>query len=204
MARIERRDSVELVALFDAQITTLKERGCPGNIVAILEEHRKRVLELASGAEVDSEHIPFLPVIPKRYSTIYDQMRRVILDTKPGYTFLNPDKLSDLCTTPREPYYIFDVENGMGTRNLKPAEAEPVIAHAGRLCLTAVEVIALGTHTDIVRHLHVFALASRHHSKGRIPHIFYDVTCAGLGWNYQYMQHPDAGTASCKFRETNS
>ena len=55
--------------LFDNQIQTLKERGCPEFISGILGKVKTKVLAKVAKIKIGKNHTPFLPVIPYNYNS---------------------------------------------------------------------------------------------------------------------------------------
>lgn len=156
----------DLQKLFDTQIATLKDRGCPEQILTMLANQRGDVVSKASQTSLKEGRISFLPVVPRLYLSIYSQMAMVRNGNKAGYTYLNPSQVTDVVETPREPYYIFDIEDGEVMRGKAPRQAEKEIKKDGRRGLTEVEVIALGIHTDVLSRHYVDAVGSRFGSNG--------------------------------------
>jgi hypothetical protein len=152
----------DLEKLFDTQIQTLKDRGCPPVIIDMLKEQRDQVLQKASEITIAKKHIPFLPVIPRIYLSIYSQMQMVRNGDKVGYTYLKPSEITDVVETPQDPYYIFDVEDGEAMLGKSPQNAEKAIKQQNWRGLTEVEVIALGIHTDVLSRHYVDAVGSRY------------------------------------------
>lgn len=196
--RVKRND---LEKLFDAQIATLKDRGTPEQIVEILQNQKGSVLKKASEMTFGDGNIPFLPVIPRTFRSPYDLMAMVRNDGKVGYTYLNPTQISDVVDAPQEPYYIYDVEDGSSTRGKSPENAEKTFKQQKRSPLTAAEVMALTTHTDVLSKHYVWAPGSRCVSADGVPGV-----CLGggdrpeLDWGYVDGSGDHWGSASCGSR----
>ena len=171
----------DLEKLFDTQIQTLKDRGCPAVIIDMLQEQRDDVLQKASEIPIGKKHIAFLPVIPRTFLSIYTQMQMVRNGDKIGYTYLKPSEITDVVETPADPYYIFDVEDGEAMLGKSPQNAEKTIKQQNWRGLTEVEVIALAIHTDVLSRHHVDALGSRCGS-GRVPSLWLSGGGPGLSW----------------------
>ncbi len=161
----------DLEKLFDTQIATLKDRGTPEPILNMLANQRGTVISKASEMTFEEGRIPFLPVIPRLYLSIYSQMAMMRKGDKIGHTYLKPSDITDVVETPAEPYYIFDVENGEALRGKAPQNAEKEIKKQGRRGLTEVEVISLGVHTDVLSRHYVDAVGSRCDSDG-VPSLY--------------------------------
>lgn len=159
--------TAELNKLFDQQIATLSHIGCPPCIIEKLLFEKNNVV-VASGSS--EPYIPFIPVIPQRYLTVYSQMDMLGNGGARGQTRLNLSDFEDLDTTPQEPYYICDVDKGDMVTILRTDfsinEIERDLKHAiknkRRHCLTIVEAIALALHTDILQTCLVRPLASKY------------------------------------------
>ena len=165
----------DLEKLFDAQIATLKDRGVPEQIVEILQNQKGAVVKKASEMNIGDGNIAFLPVIPRSYRSLYNLMAMVKNGGKAGYyTYLNPTQISDVVDAPSEPYYIYDVEDGDSTRGDNPEAAEKIFEQQKRSPLTAAEVMALTTHTDVLSRYGVWATGSRYKSARKVPFIYLD------------------------------
>lgn len=160
-AREVRTNNLE--TLFDSQIATLKDRGTPKEIMEILENQKSRVLEKAS-SKVSSGvgNIRFLPVIPLTVRGPSDLMAMVRNGNQVGREYVDPTRIFDMpLNIPKEPYYIYDVEDGSATRGKSLQDAREILRQQSRSPLTVVEVIALATHTDVLSKHNVWALGSR-------------------------------------------
>jgi len=187
----------DLEKLFDTQIQTLKDRGCPPVIIDMLREQRDQVLQKASEITIDQKHIPFLPVIPRIYLSIYSQMQMVRNNDKVGYTYLKPSEITDVVETPQDPYYIFDVEDGEAMLGKAPKDAEKAIKQQSWRGLTEVEVIALAIHTDVLSRHYVDAVGSRYRSD-RVPDLWLYDGEPGLDWFSLGSALDRWGAASCR------
>jgi hypothetical protein len=164
----------DLKKLFDDQIQTLKDRGCPEQIVEMLQNQRSLVLQKASEMSFAEGNIPFMPVIPRTYRSPHDLMAMVRNGDTKGYTYLNPTVITDEFKTPEDPYYIYDVEDGQALLGKSPEEAIDIIKKQSRSPLTAAEVMALTTHTDVISRHYVYASGSRYDGWGRVPDVCLD------------------------------
>lgn len=152
----------DCAGLFDLELETLRERGCPSSIVVLLHRQRSSVVEQASKMAVRAELIPFIPVVPLTYSTAHNQMTMVRNGDKKGYASLEPTIIRDLIKTPREPYFIFNVEDGETALGKNQENVARALRKAMRSYLTVAETIALCTHTDALSHRSVATLNSRY------------------------------------------
>lgn len=191
----------DLEKLFDSQIATLKDRGTPEQIVEILQNQKGTVLKKASEMTFGDGNIPFLPVIPRTFRSPYDLMAMVRNGGKVGYTYLNPTQISDVVDAPQEPYYIYDVEDGSSTRGKSPENAEKILKQQKRSPLTAAEVMALTTHTDVLSKHYVWATGSRYGSAGEVPDVYLgDGDRPRLNRDYVDRSFVRWGSASCGSR----
>ena len=191
----------DLEKLFDGQIATLKDRGTPEQIVEILQNQKgavvKKAIEMADGCG----NIPFLPVIPRSFRSPYDLMAMVRNGAKVGYTYLKPTQISDVVDAPQEPYYIYDVEDGESTRGKNPEVAEKILKQQKRSPLTAAEVTALTTHTDVLSKHYVWATGSRYESADEVPDVCLDGGDRSKLYWYDVDYSDDRwGSASCGSR----
>jgi hypothetical protein len=191
----------DLEKLFDSQIQTLKDRGCPEQIVELLAEQKSSVLLKASEMTFEDGHIPFIPVIPRTYRSPYDLMAMVRNGDKQGYTYLNPTAITDEVETPDKPYYIYDVEDGKALLGKSPEDAEKILKKQSRSPLTAAEVMALTTHTDVLKEHYVWATGSRYFGSDVVP----DVSLGSgarrwLGWIHITISASFLGSPSCGSR----
>jgi len=187
---------IDIRKLFDTQIRTLKDRGCPEPILDTLSRHRDEVVSKASEMKFAEGYVPFLPVISRSYLTIYSQMPMVRKGDKVGYTYLKPSDIIDLAEMPAEPYYIFDVEDGQAMRGIPPRDAEKQIKEWARRGLTEVEVIALGIHTDVLFRHYVDGVGSRCVSD-EVPSLWLSIGAPQLV--SAHIEHGEGcwGAASC-------
>ena len=160
------KDSLE--ALFGVQIQTLKDRRCPKRITEILMQTQPRVVAKALKMRFKNDRIPFLPVIPCNYITVFSQMEMVLNENMAGYSSIyrsnttpaNPFSIN--LKIPEEPYYIFNIEDGTGTKSKCPNEdeIERQINKCDRVCLTGIEIIALAVHSDVLSKCRIIGMNS--------------------------------------------
>ena len=188
-----------LEKLFDSQIQTEKDRGTPEAIIEMLQNQRSDVLSKASEMTFAEGHIPFLPVIPKTYVSIYYRMPMVKNGNKIGYTYLDPSELTDIEDVPTKPYYIYDVEDGTAMLGKSPEKAEKLIRKDKRFPLTADEVMSLGIHRDVLSDHYVDATGSRYESS-RVPFLYLFDGRPRLGWDDADDAYDRWGAGSCGSR----
>jgi len=158
----ERKD--KLTKLFESQLEKLKSLGCPQAILEAFQKKKDEVVNKASEMAIGEGNIPFLPVIPRGYMGIYALMPMVKHEGKIGYTHLDPNELTDVVETSKNPYYVFDVEDGKAILGKSPRDAEKIIKGQKRSCLIVDEVIAVGVHSEVLSDHYVDASGSRYKS----------------------------------------
>ena len=188
-----------LEQLFDTQIATLNDRSVPMQIVEMFHEQRDQVIAKASEMSFENGRMPFLPIIPRTYLSIYSQMPMVKSGGNAGYTYLKPTAITDVVTAPEDPYYIYDIEDGEAMRGKTPQDAEKLIRKQGRFGLTEVEVISLGVHTDVLSKHYVDAVGFRYFSD-RVPDLYLNDGEPELDWVYLGSSYDHWGAASCGSR----
>jgi len=187
----------KLVDLFASQITTLSERGCPKAILSVLQGQMGPVIARAKQMTFKEGRIPFLPVIPALFLSIYTQMEMVKNKTKSGRNLLDPTDLTNVVQTPKKPYFIFDVEDGTEMRGRSIADAEDLISkQRNRRCLTDVESISLCIHTDVLNRHNVDCSGSLC-GPDYAPGLFLDEDGSRLGRSSFYAYSDGWGSASC-------
>ena len=167
-AKKTRRENLE--KLFDGQVHILKRRDCPEQIIMLLRKQKSSVISKALKMNIENDHIPFIPVIPLAFRGLHDLVMMVRKDNKQCFTFLRSISIIDKVKTLNKLHYIYDVyrhngHNGEFTKN----------ENQFRLPLTAVEVIALCTHTDTLSYNchQVWATGSRiANNSRRAPKIY--------------------------------
>lgn len=189
----------EFKDLFDTQLATLKDRGCPEQIVDMLNDQRDNVVGKALAMNFERDRIPFLPVIPRAYITLYSQMAMVRYKDKAGFVLPNHKEFTDVPKTPAVPYYVFDVEDGTAMLGQSAQDAEKLIKKQSRRGLTEIEVIALVVHTDVISRHNVDAIGSCGDSCW-VPDLWMWPTSIRpmLGQNPRNMANEHWGAASCR------
>ena len=192
-----RRNNLE--KLFDNQIATLKDRGVPQQILGMLQDQKNTVVTKASNMTIGAGNTPFIPVIKPSYLGYYGLMSLVRNGAKEGYSYLNPALITDKMETPNGLYYIYDVEDGEAMRGKSPEAAEKLLKEQRRSPLTAAEVLALATHTDVLSRHFVDATGSRYGS-GDVPFLWLDGGLPGLDYGWADFAISEWGSASCGSR----
>lgn len=194
---------LSLPDLFESQLKRLADRGCPQDIVRMFECQREKVLENAASLHAASWYIPFLPVVPLSYLSVYSQMAMVIDGTggRGSSDFPNGYQAIDAVDTPGKPYYIFTVENGGAMLAKAPQDAERLVDDLIRRGLITPEIISLCIHTKVLREYGVIAVKTRSPSLRVVYGIWTLGSAASFGkaWlgrhETNYAGH--SGAASC-------
>jgi len=186
--------------LFDSQMLTLGDRGCPEVIIEMFHKKRDEVLSKAVAMEIPEEHTPFIPVIPRSYLGIYGLAPMIRNDGKVGFTYLNPNEITDEETPPKGPYFIYDIENGTNTLGRTSERAEQLIKEQGRLCHILDEDIALAIHTDVLLHHYLWSTGSRFKAADDVPTVCLYGDRPELHWGDRYISHGRWGSASSRSR----
>ncbi len=190
-----------LEELFDVQIQTLRLIRCPEEIIGTFQYKKSLVLQKTEEMGINGNgNVPFIPVIPRSYRTLYDLM--AMIDVKAE--ILDPDDIIYIEKPPNIPYYIFDVDSrGEFTMGKSPEDAEKIIKKQGRLCHVPEEDIALCVHTDVLEHYSLFSVGSRHGGPGAVPVIHKGGRWYGpprLSWEYRFYSYPKSFSSSCRCR----
>lgn len=140
--KAKKRD--ELKRLFESQIQTLNDRGCPKEIIGFFVEQKDLVVSRATEMTMTFKEnwcVPFLPVIPLTYRSLYDLAAMVWNGGKNGHILLESINITDYVETPKKPYYIYGVTL-LSVVDFKERQS--------RLYLTAAEILAFAAHTDVL------------------------------------------------------
>jgi len=186
--------------LLDSQMETLKSLGCPQAIMKAFNNQRDTVLSKAAEMEIPEGHIPFVPVIPRTYMGVYGLIPMVRNGDKVGYTYLNPNEITDNVETPKEPYFIYDAEDGKAMLGKSPEKAEKLIKKQNRSCLTADEGIAVCVHTKVLSEHYVDCPGSRCRLAGLVPFVCLGDGEPRLDWDGFGNSFDGWGSASCRSR----
>jgi hypothetical protein len=181
--------------LVQEQLATLKSKATTSVVISLLEQQVESLLKYMKNVDVEKGHIPFLPVIPAIYSTIFDQIKMINLHGTPGGSFLDASAIYDLMDTLPDPYWIIDVSIGDDNKGQVPDE----IDYKGRHPVNCVEALSLCLHTDVLK-LHAIDVAgSRIKDDNRIPHLYDTATRVEMGYSYKEA-HSHWGSPSYKQR----
>lgn len=148
--------------LFDRQIATLENREMPEQIVKMLINMRDSVLSQISDMSFEGGNIPFLPVVPFSYCSVYSLMEMVRNGKTRGcVNNTNPVSITDITVRPNQPYYIFDVMqedessismhgdyNISGNYAITVDYIRKLLGERSRSALTLAETIAFAIHAS--------------------------------------------------------
>ncbi len=171
----------ELLDLFDEQIDRLDDRGCPEFIIDRLYREKMRVAERALGIRTRRGNVPFLPVIPESWLSYVRQMEMVKKNDSTGTIEIDVSGIENGRELPKEPYYIFDVNDGWEGRGYVPSDVERVIRNNQKKPMVVEELISLCIHTETLNRHNVGALGSRY-GKSSAPGIFMKRDTPTLDW----------------------
>lgn len=189
---------IDLEKLLDSQIATLKDRGCPAQIIEALVNGRAKVLSHAQTLNIADGNLPFAPVITPLYLGYHGIVAMVRHGDKSGYTYLDPTQITDEEKVPAHLYYHFDIEDGAARLGKKPEVSDREIRSEKHLRSTAAEVVSIGTHTNVLSKHYVDAVGSRYESD-RVPYLYLSDGRPELCWSYLGF-HGLWGAASCGSR----
>jgi len=190
-----------LAKLFDSQMETLKSRNCPQTIIEAFQNKKPEVLSKAVEMEVPEGNIPFVPVIPRSYMGIYGLMPMVRNGDKVGYTYLDPNEITDNEEEiPKNPYYIYDVEPGKATLGKSPEDVEKIIKKQNRLRHITDEDIAVCIHTNVLSDHYLWNTGSRYRHSDGVPFVCLFDGRPRLCWCYADDSNLEWGSASCRSR----
>jgi hypothetical protein len=183
---------------FSAQISVLKRFNCPKGIIKTLESKRQSVITKAVGmCFLGSKRILFCPVIPTPHLSVPEQMLMVLNNDVPGCTFISPKDITDEVDAPREPYFIFGIDDGAKTLGWTPHQAERTFSRQPRRRgLNCAEAIGLCRASDVLSRFNIDAIASRV-KKAKIPFLWVVGREPRLGADKVNTSNPNWGIPSC-------
>lgn len=189
-----------LAKLFDTQMKTLEQRGCPSEIIRALAGMKSGVISKAMKNQLPKNHIPFIPVIPHSMLNIDEQMKMVRYRDNKGRNYLDQSGLYDVVNVPGKPYFIIDVEDGKEMLGKSPEKAEKLIKTQSRSCLTVNEGIALCVHTNVLSEHYVDCTGSRYELADWVPDVYLSSDRPELRWLCADSSDDEWGSASCRSR----
>ncbi len=207
----------ELAKLFDSQMEIIESRLNSMNIPSglILEKFRKEQDKtIQKMLEVWTRYYPRetieslarkgrhlgIPVISRGYLGICGLMAIVRNGDKVGYTYLDPNEMTDNEEIPKNPYHIYDVETGKATLGKSPEDAEKIIKKQNRLRHITDEDIAVCVHTDVLSDHYLWSTGSRCRHSGGVPGVYLSGDRPRLDWRCAGGSDGGWGSASCRSR----
>ena len=205
---------------FGRQLTNLFDKGYPklagmseAEFVALLEPLRGVARSAAPLADPQptAARVPYVVVVadglvpPEELvplTTLAGGAAPGILDRNYGSERLAAYRpLPDLGVPQAQVYLLLDIERGEEFRNVRPADALPVILRRGRTALTISEGIALITHVpEFLEKNHCFMLSGSRRGDRRVPAMWISGKAPKLGWCWEGNPHTWLGTASAGTR----
>ena len=144
--------------LFNSQLRRLENLSCSNEVLNLLMKQKFSVFKIAISLDLAGSDVPFIPVIPRHFRSLSDQLR-MLNGKEVGEEMLgHPLQHKDVVEVPLDPYFIF------GVTNKKSSKPEPDgIKKQGKsvFALTITELIAAGIHDKIFLDRFNLALASR-------------------------------------------
>jgi hypothetical protein len=195
---------------FDRQVDALATAGVPAHLDlsdscfrAFLEPLRDLLPAVPEGGSPGAG-IPFVVVVPDL--AVADVLDAVHTVGGTGFTTMEAEDvarfrpLPDL-DVPAAPYLLLDIDTGIETLGLTPAEVLPQLIAAGRSPLTIAEGLAvLVADPGILKARNAFSLLGSRAGDKRVPALWTSARRPRLGWCYQGAPHTWLGSASCAGR----
>ena len=197
--KAKQKKRADMEWLFDSHIQTLKDRGCPSQIIEALVNGRAKVIDHAQTLNIADCNLPFAPVITPLYLGYHGIVAMVRNGDKSGYTYLDPRQIINEEKVPTGLYYHFDIEDGTSRLGKKPEVSDRDIRSEKRLRSVAAEVVSIGTHTNVLSRHYMDAVGSRYGSVG-VPYLCLIGDRPKLGWDCLGDGDDRWGAASCGSR----
>jgi hypothetical protein len=195
---------------FDRQVDALVTAGLPAHLDlsdscfrAFLEPLRD-LLPAVQEAGPPGEGIPFVVVVPDL--AVADVLDAVHTVGGSGFTTMEAEDIARFrplpeLDVPSAPYLLLDVDTGIDTLGLTPAEVAPQLVASGRSPLTIAEGLSvLVSDPGILKARNAFSLLGSRAGDKRVPALWTSARRPRLGWCYQGAPHTWLGSASCAGR----
>jgi len=192
---------------FDRQVDALTLAGLPAHLDlsdACFRAFLEPLRDLLPAPEAGGSGVPFVVVVPDL--AVADVLDAVHTVGGTGFTTMEPDDVARFRPLPElgvsaAPYLLLDVDTGIETLGLTPAEAYPQLAAAGRSPLTIAEGLAvLVSDPGVLKARNAFSLLGSRAEDKRVPALWTSDRRPRLGWCYQGAPHSWLGSASCAGR----
>jgi hypothetical protein len=195
---------------FDRQVDALVTAGLPAHLDltdscfrAFLEPLRDLLPAVQEG-DPAGEGIPFVVVVPTL--AVADVLDSVHTVGGAGFTTMEAEDVARFrplpeLDVPSAPYLLLDVDTGIETLGLTPAEVAPQLVAQGRSPLTIAEGLSvLVSDPGVLKARNAFSLLGSRAGDKRVPALWTSARRPRLGWCYQGAPHTWLGTASCAGR----
>jgi hypothetical protein len=195
---------------FDRQVDALATAGLPAHLDlsdscfrAFLEPLRDLLPAVQEGGS-PGEGIPFVVVVPDL--AVDDVLDAVHTVGGSGFTTMEAEDIARFrplpeLDVPSAPYLLLDVDTGIETLGLTPAEVAPQLVARGRSPLTIAEGLSvLVSDPGILKARNAFSLLGSRAGDKRVPALWTSARRPRLGWCYQGAPHSWLGSASCAGR----
>jgi hypothetical protein len=195
---------------FDRQVDALVTAGLPAHLDlsdscfrAFLEPLRD-LLPAAQEGGAPGEGIPFVVVVPDL--AVADVLDAVHTLGGSGFTTMEAEDIARFrplpeLDVPTTPYLLLDVDTGIETLGLTPAEVAPQLVAKGRSPLTIAEGLSvLVSDPGVLKARNAFSLLGSRAGDKRVPALWTSARRPRLGWCYQGAPHTWLGSASCAGR----
>lgn len=125
-------------------------------------------------------------------------MELLVVDGKKGKNYLDLTQVKDLVEVPRQPYWIYEVEDGKKMKGISPNNCVKQFKKEGRRGLIAQEGIALMVQCPDVLKDHYVDLPGSCCGSGGVPCLSFWSAGPGLGSCWAGHVRSDYGSASCR------
>jgi hypothetical protein len=193
---------------FDRQVDALALTGLPA-VLDLQESCFRAWLEplrdhLPAADEPPGPGIPFVVVIPDL--PVVSVLGAVHGVGGAGFTTMDAPDLATFrplpeLDVPAAPYLLLDVDTGLDTLDVTPADVLPGLTAVGRSPLTIAEGLSvLVSDPGVLRSRNCFSLLGSRCGDKRVPALWVSGRRPRLGWCYQGAPHTWLGSASCAGR----
>lgn len=119
---------------------------------------KNTILDLAKSFGFENGNLPFLPVLSCQWFNLDVLMKNVKGGHFSGESLIRGIDIQDrIAHCLRKIYYLFDVEVGRKNMGFNPIAEKVKIEKSKRLCMNIDEIVALGTHCNILKRCNIWA-----------------------------------------------